>query len=57
MAIPVKVDMNRPATHLSPLPRVDICWTQQELVSLAKLLSRRPRPPTVLLVRAMKEAA
>jgi hypothetical protein len=57
MAIPVKADTSRPAIHLSPLPQADICWTPQELASLAKLLSRRPQQPTALLVRAMKEAA
>ena len=40
-----------------PLPQTDIHWTEQELASLAKLLSRRAAAPSDTLARATKEGA
>jgi hypothetical protein len=37
------------------LPRVEIPWTERELVSLAELASAEPQPPTEALIRAMRD--
>jgi hypothetical protein len=40
--------------NLGEIPRTEIPWTDQELVSLARLLSAPPVEPTPALIQAMK---
>jgi len=48
---------NRALDNLGEIPRTEIPWTDQELVSLARLLSAPPAEPTLALIQAMKKEA
>ena len=46
--------LNRSMATKGQRLQVPVSWTKQELMNLAKLLSRHPAEPRAALIRAMK---